>query len=163
MPDYMDPRSRKEVFLKGVLDGDPPDLDPNDRIELYLKQIAEGGGKKYLHSLKIELNSGPDVLGCVTATLINKSSDPITMFNLEAALTDAGITDTNQLYVSGHAYYAPNTNTHREIYGMYPYASTVYFSWNIIQIYFGDTVEGVSGYGSGSINIQAVRDTIIEI
>lgn len=47
MPDYMDPRSRKEVFLKGVLDGDPPDLDANDRIELYLKQIAEnsaGGG-----------------------------------------------------------------------------------------------------------------------
>ena len=37
-----DPRNRKEVFYRGILDGDPDSLpDPQTREELFLKAIAE--------------------------------------------------------------------------------------------------------------------------
>lgn len=42
MANELDPRTRKEVFLAGMLYGDPDDLpDPNTRDELYMKAIAE--------------------------------------------------------------------------------------------------------------------------
>ena len=42
MAGELDPRTRKEVFLAGMLYGDPEDLpDPETRDELYMKAIAE--------------------------------------------------------------------------------------------------------------------------
>ena len=42
MANELDPRTRKEVFLAGMLYGDPDDLpDPNTRDELFMKAIAE--------------------------------------------------------------------------------------------------------------------------
>ena len=43
-----DPRNRKELFLKGVLDGNGDSLpDPRNREEIYLKAIAEHSSKYY--------------------------------------------------------------------------------------------------------------------
>lgn len=42
MANELDPRTRKEVFLAGMLYGDPDDLpDPETRDELYMKAIGE--------------------------------------------------------------------------------------------------------------------------
>lgn len=42
MANELDPRTRKEVFLAGMLYGDPEDLpDPETRDELYMKAIGE--------------------------------------------------------------------------------------------------------------------------
>ena len=42
MAGELDPRTRKEVFLSGMLYGDPEDLpDPETRDELFMKAIAE--------------------------------------------------------------------------------------------------------------------------
>ena len=49
MPDNLDPRSREELFLNGILSDDPSDLpDPETREELYLKAIAEKIGSRGL-------------------------------------------------------------------------------------------------------------------
>lgn len=73
MPDIYDPRDRRELFLRGLLDGDGDLPDPETREELFLAAIAARAIPEYpetdgTYTLQLTISDGAATLEWVSAS-----------------------------------------------------------------------------------------------
>lgn len=157
-----DPRNRKELFLKGVLDGDQNLPDPITREEIYLKAIADAS-PIVITGVTVVQGSGTSSTDVMSQEAVNKTVSSVAkaVYNIKTAGLSQGWIDnggvfkplasyrcTEPIYVtSGESLsYTLSHATTAPIIAFYNTSGTYVAASSVI---------GINGYSSGTYTASA--------